>query len=269
LVEERNGAAWRSTQALDVEINVPLDDKAFEMNAGAVKQSAASPGWNRPFSVKQATTLAPGIDLFAGSWNATVVKEPDGIIILEAPISALYTQGVLREARKHYPGRPINAVLSTSDSWPHTGGVRQAVALGLPVYILDLNRALLDRIVSAPHTLEPDALERSPSGKEPHWKVVANKQELGSGANRMELYPIRGASTERQYMVYFPERRLLYASDTLALNDDGTLYDPQLMNEVAQAVKRENLIVDTVFAMHQGPMSWEQVIALIEKSQHS
>jgi hypothetical protein len=137
------------------------------------------------------------------------------------------------------------------------------------VYILDLNRPLLDRIVSAPHTLEPDALERSPSGKEPHWKVVANKQELGSGANRMELYPIRGASTERQYMVYFPERRLLYASDTLALNDDGTLYDPELMNEVAQAVKRENLIVDTVFAMHQGPMSWEQVVALIEKSQHS
>jgi hypothetical protein len=268
-VEERNGALWRSTQALNVEFNVPLEDKAFDMTAGAVKQSAASPGWNRPFSVKQATTLAPGIDLFAGSWNATIVKEPDGIIILEAPISGLYTLGVLREARRHYPGRPINAVLSTSDSWPHTGGVRQVVAMGLPVYILDLNRPLLDRMMSAPHTLEPDALEKSPNLKEPRWKVVANKQELGSGANRMELYPLRGASTERQYMVYFPERRLLYASDTLALNDDGTLYDPELMYEVAQAVKRENLIVDTVFAMHQGPMPWEQVMALIEKSLHS
>jgi hypothetical protein len=269
LVEERNGTVWRSTQALNVEFNVPLDDKTFDMTPGAVKQSAASPGWNRPFSVKEATTLAPGIDLYAGSWNATIVKEPDGIMILEAPISGLYTQGVIREARRHYPGKQISAVLSTSDSWPHTGGVRQAVALGLPVYILDLNRPLLDRMMSAPHTLEPDALERSPNGKEPHWKLVANKQELGSGANRMELYPLRGASTERQYMVYFPERRLLYASDTLALNDDGTLYDPELMYEVAQAVKRENLIVDTVFAMHQGPMPWEQVIALIEKSLHS
>jgi len=53
------------------------------------------------------------------------------------------------------------------------------------------------------------------------------------------------------------------------LNDDGTLYDPELMNEVAQAVKRENLTVDTVFAMHQGPLPWEQVLALIEKSRHS
>jgi hypothetical protein len=196
------------------------------------------------------------------------VKEPDGVVILEAPISSLYMQGVIREAHKRYPGRPINAVLSTSDSWPHTGGVRLAVAQRLPVYILDLNQPLLDRMMSAPHTIEPDALQKSTDSKA-RWKVVAGKVEFGSGANRMELYPLRGASTERQYMVYFPERKLLYASDTLALNDDGSLYDPELMYEVSQAVKRENLIVDTVFAMHQGPMAWEQVMALIEKSRHS
>jgi hypothetical protein len=266
-IEERNGALWRSTQALNVEFNVPLDDKAFEMTAGAVKQSSASPGWNRAFAVKEATALAPGIDLFAGAWNATVVKQSDGIIILEAPISGAYTQGVLKEARRRHPGLPINAILSTSDSWPHTGGVRQAVALGLPVYILDLNQPLLDKMMTAPHTIEPDALQRAPNPK-PRWKLVAKKEEIGSGANRMELYPLRGASTERQYMVYFPEHHLLYASDTLALNDDGSLYDPELMNEVAQAVKRENLIVDTVFAMHQGPIPWEKALALIEKSRH-
>jgi len=269
LVEERNGVLWSSTQALNVEFNVQMDEKAFDMNAGAVAQSAASPGWNRRFAVKQATPLAPGIDLYAGSWNATIVKQRDGILILEAPISGLYTQGVLQEARKRHPGLPISAVLSTSDSWPHTGGVRQAVALGLPVYILDLNQPLLDRMVSAPHTMEPDALQKSKISKAPRWKVVAKKQEIGSGTNRMELYPLRGASTERQYMVYFPEHHLLYASDTLALNDDGTLYDPELMYEVAQAVKRENLIVDTVFAMHQGPMPWQKVLDLIEKSRHS
>jgi hypothetical protein len=268
-VQERNGVVWSSTQALNVELDVQIDEKTFDMTAGAVKQSAASPGWNRSFSVKQATALAPGIDLYAGSWNATVVKEPDGIIILEAPISGLYTQGVVRQARKRYPGLRVSAVLSTSDSWPHTGGVRQAVALGLPVYILDLNQPLLDRMMSAPHTIEPDALQKATNSKAPHWKIVAKKQEIGSGANRMELYPLRGASTERQYMVYFPERHLLYASDTLALNDDGTLYDPELMYEVAQAVKRENLIVDTVFAMHQGPMPWGTVVGLIEKSRHA
>jgi len=264
-VEERNGALWSSTQALNVEFNVEMDEKLFAMTPGAVKQSAASPGWNHPFNVKESLTLAPGIDLYAGSWNATVVKEPDGLVILEAPISGLYTQGVLTEARKRHPGLAVTAVLSTSDSWPHTGGVRQVVSLGLPVYILDLNRPLLDKMMSAPHSLEPDALQNSKRANALPWRIVAKKQELGSGPNRMELYPLRGASTERQYMVYFPEHRLLYASDTLALNDDGTLYDPELMYEVAQAVKRENLNVDTVFAMHQGPMPWAKVTALIDK----
>ncbi len=269
VVEERNGVLWSSTQALNVEFNVPIDDKLFEMDVKVARQSAAAHGWNRPFHVTKETVLAPGVDLFPGAWNSTIVKEPDGIVILEAPISGLYTQGVIEEARKRYPEAPVKAVLSTSDSWPHTGGVRVAVALGLPVYILDLNQPLLEKMTSAPHTLDPDALEKAKSLKAPQWKIVSEKQEVGSGKNRMELYPLRGASTERQYMVYFPEFHLLYASDTLALNDDGSLYDPELMHEVVQAVKRANLKVDTVFAMHQGPMPWDQVLALIEKSQHS
>ncbi|MGA9668622.1 MAG: hypothetical protein WBQ94_05395, partial [Terracidiphilus sp.] len=147
LVEERNGVVWSSEQALNVELNVPIDDKAFAMDAAAVKQSAHLVGWNRPFRVKTDTALAPGTDLFPGSWNSTIVKEPDGIVILEAPISGLYMQGVIEEAKKRYPGAAIKAVLSTSDSWPHTGGVRLAVAQGLPVFILDLNRPLLDRMM--------------------------------------------------------------------------------------------------------------------------
>ncbi len=69
-------------------------------------------------------------------------------------------------------------------------------------------------------------------------------------------------------MAYFPQFRILYASDTLALNGDGTLYDPELMHEVAQAVARENLKVDTVFAMHQGPTPWSQVLTLLESAKH-
>jgi hypothetical protein len=269
LVTERNGTVWSSMQALNVEFNVPIDEKAFAMDAAAVKQSAALVGWNLPFRVRTDTVLAPGIDLFPGPWNATIVREPDGIVILEAPISGLYTQGVIEEARKRYPGIPVTGVLSTSDSWPHVGGVRQAVAQGLPVFILDLNRPLLEKMVNAPHTLSPDDLEKSSGSKKPQWKIVSSRVEIGSGDNRMELYPLRGASTERQYMVYFPEHHLLYASDTLSLNGDGSLYDPELMTEVAQAVKRENLTVDTVYAMHQGPVPWDQVIGLIQKAQHS
>lgn len=267
LVEERDGQVWRSTQALEVEFNVPIDDGAFHMEAAVARKSLASAGWKRPFRVDKITPLAPGIDLFPGAWNATMVKQSDSIVILEAPIGEPYTRGILEEAKKRYPGVPIRAVLSTSDSWPHTGGVRFAVAEHLPVYILDLNRPLLDRLIQAPHTFDPDQLEKSTPRQKPVWKIVQTKTEIGSGPNRMELYPLRGAATERQYMVYFPDRRLLYASDTLVINDDNTLYDPELMNEVVQAVTREGLKVETVFAMHQAPTPWDQVLTLLKKSQ--
>lgn len=266
LVVERNGIIWRSTQALNVEFNIPIDEKTLAMDLGAAKRSAASPGWNRAFRADKNTTLAPGVELFLGAWNSTIVKQSDGLLILEAPISGLYTQGVIEEARKRYPGVPVKAVLSTSDSWPHFGGVRFAVAQDLPVYILDLNQPLLEKMVSAPHASDPNAVEKLGNLKPPRWRIVSEREKVGSDENSVELYPLRGASTERQYMVYFRKWRLLYASDTLALQADGTLYDPQLMNEVIQAVNRENLEVDTVFAMHQGPTPWKQVVALVEKA---
>jgi hypothetical protein len=265
LVEERNGIVWSSTQALDLKFDAPADATQFAMDAAAAKRSSESHGWSRPFDPEKSTPLAPGIDLFPGAWNSTIVKQSDGLLILEAPISGVYTKGVVEEARRRYPGSPIKAVLSSSDSWPHIGGVRFAVSQGLPVYILDLNRALLDRLVRAPHALDADELSRMKQPIKP-WNIVAGRTLLGSGANRVEIYPLRGASTERQYMVYFPQFRLLYASDTLALNEDGSLYDPELMHEVAQAVERENLKVDMVFAMHQGPTPWDTVMAQVQKA---
>lgn len=115
---------------------------------------------------------------------------------------------------------PIKAVLSTSDSWPHLGGIRYDVAQGLPTYILDLNQPLLDRIIAAAHTIDPDALQTSK--KSADWRIVSGKVEIGTGSNRMQLFPLRGAATERQYMVYFPAHRLLYASDTLVIESGDT-----------------------------------------------
>jgi len=265
VVEERNGILWQSSQIVALDLNSATTDDMFKMDSAVAAKSVQFKIGELPFQADQKVDLAPGVTLYPGPWNATIVKQDDGIVILESPLSALYSNGVVEQARKLYPDAKVKCVLSTSDSWPHLAGVRQAVALGLPVYVLDLNQPLLDRMIAAPHTIHPDALAQNP--KKPEWKIVGGKVVVGSGDNRVELYPLRGASTERQYMVYFPAHKLLYASDTLVVNDDGSLYDPELMREVVAAVAREHLDVTTVFAMHQTPVPWSQATALVAKSQ--
>ncbi len=263
-VEERNGILWQSTQLTKLDFNVATTDDDFKMDAAAAAKSLQFKISDLPFDASQKTELAPGITFYPGAWNATIIRQDDGIVILESPLSGGYTAGIINQAKLQYPNLPIKCVLSTSDSWPHVAGVRQAVSLGIPVYILDLNQPLLDRMVAAPHTIHPDALAQSP--KSPHWQIVSGKTVVGSGENRVELYPLRGASTERQYMVYFPSHKILYASDTLVLNEDGSLYDPELMREVVAAATRNHLDVTTVFAMHQEPVPWSQVQSTLAKS---
>jgi len=58
----------------------------------------------------------------------------------------------------------------------------------------------------------------------------------------MEIYPIRTETGERMVMVYFPQHRLLYASDLIQPSRSGR-FRAQYAYEVAQAVKREGLAV--------------------------
>ena len=201
-----------------------------------------------------AKELAPGIVLIPGSWNATFVRQDDGVVILEAPISAGYTGKVIAEARRRFPDQPVKAVITTSDSWPHLAGIRECVAQGIPIYALDLNQPVLERVIAAPHTSKPDAQQRAP--REAVFHLVRGKTVVGTGANRMELYPIRGETSERQVMVFFPEHHLLYGSDPFQVSEDGSFFYPQTVTELTAAVAREHLQVDEFFMMHIGPRPW-------------
>ncbi|HEY6370312.1 MAG TPA: hypothetical protein VIX37_07015 [Candidatus Sulfotelmatobacter sp.] len=204
-----------------------------------------------------ASELAPGVWFIAGNWNTTLIRQDDGIVVLEAPISSGYSAKVLDFAQTRFPGVRIKAVITTSDSWPHIGGVREYVARGIPVYVLDRTVPLIERFLRAPRTKYPDSLAKAPHPAD--LRAVAAKTTIGSGPNRLELYPIHGETSERQMMVYFPEHKLLYGSDPFQQLEDGKLFYPQTVCELQNAVEREHLSVERFFMMHLGPNPWSMV----------
>ncbi len=224
--------------------------RAFEKDpaAGDLDRRPLGDARRSPLALEQGVTLIPG------AWNVTIVCQDDGIVIIEAPISSGYSSKVAAEAHRRCPALPIKAVVTTSDAWPHIAGIREYAAIGVSIYVLDLNRPIVQRTLNAAYTWRPDRQALHP--KRPHLIPVASRITLGSGPNRLELIPIRGETTERQMMVWFPAHRLLYGSDGFQKGPDGRYGPSQTVDELMDAVTREGIVPSRFYMMHTEPDPW-------------
>jgi len=234
---------------------IPEKIKAASRRATVGRDWRSQPlGWQRE-SIKK---IAPGVTMIPGPWYTTIVRQPDGLVIIEAPISSEYSEQVLDEAEKRFPNLPVKAVINTSDAWPHIGGIRAYAARGIPIYTHPLNKKILSRLVKTPYENRPDSLEKN--FRSPLFREVDSKTVIGEGDHRLELYPVRGEGGERMIMAYFPSHNLLYGSDLVQYLRNGKLWNIQYAVELKQAVTREKLNVDRVFAMHTSPTAWDSVM---------
>ena len=258
---ERGGRPWRSLTIAKLAPGFAPPADAFAIgDADKLAARGAAALDERPLGnpSRPAVELAPGVVLIPGSWAVTLVKQTDGVVVLEAPISNGYSARVIEEANRRFPGLPVKAVVTTSDSWPHFGGIREYAARGIPVYLLDLNVPQIRRALESPHRSHPDALAKAP--RAPVLRAVSGRTVIGDGPNRIELYPFRGETGERMMMAFLPGPGILYASDLFQSGRGGP---PEYAWEVADAVRREKLSVTTVFAMHSDPASWQSLLDLV------
>ena len=140
---ERNGMPDRMLVISKLTLNGAIDQAELEIpediRAGAPARARSGDLETLPLGIpsRPASEIVPGIAFIPGSWNVTLVKQSDGVVIIEAPISSGYSAKVMEEAARRFPGAAIKAVITTSDAWPHLAGIREYVARGIPVYALD------------------------------------------------------------------------------------------------------------------------------------
>ena len=190
-------------------------------------------GFNR--QMQERSTIGENITIIPGVYTVTLVPQDDGVIIIEAPISNHYTQLVLKEVEDKFPGKKIKGVISTGDAWTYMGGMREYAADQIPIYALVINKPIITRLLNAPFTTNPDnlALEKI----KPVINYSNKKEIIGSGKNRVEIYPVRGNGGERMSLVYFPEYEILYSSDLIQPAPDG-IFSPEYLLEVIELLKK-------------------------------
>jgi hypothetical protein len=153
-------------------------------------------------------------------------------------------------------------VISSTNFWWQFAGIREYVARGIPVYVLDQNYELLKQAVAAPHTQYPDDLARA--SRLPKWQIVSKKRVLGEGPNRLELIPAR-ENTGQDLVTYFPGHDLLYTTGLAQpLGPDSSFLYPHDLSSVLDAIRDNRLKVNTLIGMHMGPTSLDKLSKAVQ-----
>jgi hypothetical protein len=257
----RNGQLLRTLVISSAMLNVSLNKGDFALQpgeaftAGSVQDYRPDQKVPGPYPDKPVAEIAPGVIQIPNSWYSTIVRQSDGLVIIDAPISAGYAKGVLAEAARRYPTLPVKALITSTGFFWHVAGIREFAARGIPIYADVRNVPVIERILAAPHTLVPDDLAAKPAAKSAVIPVTG-RVVIGKGPNSIEIYPVTQA-TQPMLMSYLRDSRLLHTAEMVQpLGPSGSILFPESLIELIHSVRADGLIVDRMIGMHMSPTPW-------------
>jgi glyoxylase-like metal-dependent hydrolase (beta-lactamase superfamily II) len=186
-----------------------------------------------------------------GSHHSVVIEMKDYVIVVESPQNDERAFAVITEARMLVPTKPIRYVVATHHHFDHAGGLRGFAARNVTVITHESGRAFLERALSTPATLNPDALTKS--GLRPSVEGVRGKRVLSDGTRTVEIHHLASLHADDLLMVYLPKEKLLVEADVYTpLAPNATPPTPPSPFTVAFAdqLGTLRLTVDQILPLH-------------------
>jgi glyoxylase-like metal-dependent hydrolase (beta-lactamase superfamily II) len=251
---EVNGRLQVDAIVTAVTVNPETPDSLFvipDSIASAAPRSGSAPA---PVSVTL-QSLAEGVwRAEGGTHHSLVVVQGERLVVVEAPQTAARFGAVLDTLRARFPRAPVAAVVNTHHHWDHAGGVRAALAAGLPVVTHARNADFVREIGTARKTVTPDAQSRTP--RPVVVRSVIDSLPIGSGDGRVVVYTLPTAHAEGMLVAYVPAAKLLFTSDVLS---PGATLAPAGSRELVAFVRARGLDVGRVAGGHGGVAEWADV----------
>jgi glyoxylase-like metal-dependent hydrolase (beta-lactamase superfamily II) len=206
IVQKQGGYPIFDLTLTDVKANAPVSIQAAQGRGGAGAAPAAAAGG------ATSEKLGDGVYLITGGYAAIAIDFKDHITVIESGQSEARGLAVMAEAKRLIPNKPITYVVNTHSHIDHSSGLRAAVAEGATILTHQLNKPYLEKTLSLPHTLNPDAAQQN--GKKPVVEAMGDKKVLTDGVHVVELYHLQNfGHHDGMLIAYLPKEKVLVEAD--------------------------------------------------------
>ena len=159
--------------------------------------------------------LAPNVQMVQGGGaNNLIVNMKDGIAVFDAPTDEGQSLAVIGLARAKYPGKPIKYLALTHHHMDHTGGMRAFVAEGATVIVPAPDKAYFEQVAKAPHTLEPDALQKAM--KPATVQEVKDTMSLKDDTVEINLYNLPNPHVDGMLVMHVVRDNIVWVTDLVS-----------------------------------------------------
>ena len=200
--------------------------------------------------------LAEGVHKVAGGSHATIVIEMrDHLVVVEGPLYEARTAPVVKSIKDRFPGKPIRYMVPTHHHLDHSGGIRAFMAEGATIIAPFSARDFYARVAKAPHTRQPDSLERS--GRAVVIEAFGGSARvLTDGSRRVEVHPMPTSHAENIVVVYLPSDKMLIEADHISPRG-GQVRPAPLVTEFVAGVDKLGIDVVTIVGIHGDSVSMQ------------
>lgn len=212
IVQRQGGHPVFDLTVSDVRPNAAVTIQPPQGRGGAPAAAGGGAGGGAPANATPSEKLADGVYLILGGYASVAVEFKDHLAIVESGQNEARGEAVIAEAKRLVPNKPIRYIVNTHHHFDHSSGLRPLVAEGATIVTHQINRPFYERVFSAPRTLNPDRLAKSP--RKPAFDTVTDRKVLTDGSQTIELHHLRGSGHNEGIIVaYLPKLRILIEAD--------------------------------------------------------
>jgi len=232
----------------------PNPEKLAKLMAPA---GTAPPAGPPPGAAPAPTTseqLADGVYRIRGAYNSLAVGMADSVLLIEpGPQNEQRALAGIAEVRRLFPGKPIKYGVITHHHFDHTGGIAAAVAEGITIVTPEVNKGFLEKALSGPRTLAPDALAKS--GKKAVIEGFKGDKRVFQDATRtVEIHVIQGLPhADGLVVAWLPKEKILVYADMFNFPAPGvTVPDPPVVGTQVflRNIERLKLDPEKILSIH-------------------